>query len=410
MRKTLLLALAATLMLAACAAPPSGMPAQTQSSATTPQASTSSQSPAPDSSQTPETDTSTKPDTELTADQTPTPSMPLKADVFWYTFADTYLSSVRNAMEQQLASLPTINATQHDCQEDQARQTEMVASAIAQGSRLIVVNLVTTGSEEAAMNIVNLAKSADIPIIFFNREISDAVVNSYDKCVFVGTDADEAGYKQGEAVAEFLLSGSNLSKYDLDGDGEIKYILFRGEHGCAESFGRYLFSVRNANELLAGNAKLVPSHANETSNLYNDDGISNYFLYGNWSAANATELMRTALTAFSLTDGSIELILAGNDDMAIGAIEAMNEVGFNTGAAGAGYIPVFGVDATPVACEAITAGRMTATVLQDGPGMAECIIAFALNIASGGDFKDPLDDYPTDSGVDKIRIPFVIIR
>ena len=340
----------------------------------------------------------------------PAAAGPIKVDVFWYTYADTYLSSVRNAMESILDGNANINATQHDCQDNQGRQTDMVQTAITQGTDLLIVNIVTTGSEEAAMNIVNLAKNAGIPIIFFNREVSDAVVKSYDKCAFVGTDADEAGYMQGQAVAEFLLTGDNLSRYDLDGDGEIKYIMFRGEHGNAEAFGRTLYSVREANRLLAGRAVLVPSRANETSNQYDDDGISNFFLYGNWSAANAADLMRTALTANSLTDGSIELILANNDDQAIGAIEAMNEKGFNTGDANqAGYIPVFGVDATSVAVEAINGRRMTGTILQDGPAMAACIVALADNIANGADLMANTGSYNIDTGVAKIRIPYAIV-
>jgi len=341
----------------------------------------------------------------------PTTGDSIKIDVFWYTFADTYLASVRNAMEQKIAGIANISATQHDCQDNQARQTEMVQTAITQGTDLLVVNIVTTGSEEAAMNIVSLAKDAGLPIIFFNREVSDAVVNSYDKCVFVGTDADEAGYMQGQAVAQFLLADDNLSRYDLDGDGEIKYIMFRGEHGNAEAFGRTLYSVTEANRLLAAaGVKLVPSRANETSNQYDDDGISNYFLYGNWSAATAADLMRTALTANSLTDGSIELILANNDDQAIGAIEAMNEKGFNTGDDNAvGYIPVFGVDATAVAVEAINAGKMTGTILQDGPAMADCIVALARNIANGADLMAGTSGYNIDSGVAKIRIPYAIV-
>ena len=410
MRKTLLFALAATLMLAACAAPPPGTPAQTQSLETTPQWPTSSQSQVP-TPQSPMPDTSPELETKLTPEPTPAPSQPFRVDVFWYDYSDTYLASVRSAMEAEFAKNGgSIAVTMYDCENDQLVQSQSVKAAIAQGSDLVVVNIVTVGSEEAAMNIVNLAKSADIPIIFFNREVYDDVVNSYDKCIFIGIDYDGAGYKQGEAVAEFLLSGDNLSTYDLDDDGEIKYIMFRGEHGCAESYSRSYFSVRHANELLAGKAKLTPSLANETSTLYDDNGISNYFLYANCSKANATELMRTALTVNSLTDGSIELIIANNDEMAIGAIEAMNEVGFNTGAAGAGYIPVFGIDATAVAREAIAAGKMTATVMQDGEGMAMCIVAIALNIASGGDFKSHLEDYPKDAGADKIRIPFVIVK
>lgn len=70
-------------------------------------------------------------------------------------------------------------------------------TAITKGAKLIVVNIVTTGSDDAANGIVNMAKNAGIPVLFFNREVSNSVVNSYDKCAFVGTDAAEAGYLQG---------------------------------------------------------------------------------------------------------------------------------------------------------------------------------------------------------------------
>lgn len=335
----------------------------------------------------------------------------IRVDVFWYTFADTFLASVRNAMEEQLADIPYLNVTQHDCQDDQSVQTEMIRTAITQGTDLLVVNIVTTGSEDAAMNVIDLAKDAELPIIFFNREVSDDVINSYDKAVFVGTDADEAGYMQGTAVAEYLLQDDNLSKYDLDDDNELKYIMFRGEHGNAEAFGRTLYSVMEANKLLEPHGyTLVPSPANETSTQYDDDGISNYFLYGNWSTENAFDLMRTALTAHSLTDGSIELILANNDDQALGAIEAMNEEGFNTGAEDAGYIPVFGVDATTVAAEAIEAGRMTGTILQDAEAMAACIIQLTQNIANSQDLMDNTAGYNIDPDAAKIRIAYQIIN
>ena len=331
-----------------------------------------------------------------------------RVDIFWYTFSDTYLTSVRNAMEQQLNGMTKIDYTMHDCEQDQAKQTQKVETAITQGTDLLIVNIVTTGSEEAAQNIVNLAKDNDLPIIFFNREVSNAVINSYSKSCFVGTDADEAGYMQGQAVADFLLKDGNLDKYDLDSNGEIKYIMFRGEHGNAEAFGRTKFAVQEANRLLEGHAKLVPSPANDTSTQYDDDGISNYFLYGNWDAGIAANLMRTALAANSLTDGTIELILANNDDQALGAIEAMNEEDFNTGTSD-GYIPVFGVDATTVAQEAIKAGKMTGTVLQDGPAMAGCIVALAQNIANGSDLFANTGSYNVDAGVHKIRIPYAIV-
>ena len=336
-----------------------------------------------------------------------------KVDVFWYTFSDTYLTSVRNAMESAFAATPKLNYTMHDCENNQAMQIQKIETAITQGTNLLVVNIVTTGSEEASMNVVNLAKNAGLPIIFFNREVSNAVVNSYDKACFVGTDADEAGYMEGQAVANFLLKAENWdgskSKFDLDGNSEIAYIMFRGEHGNAEAFGRTKFSVQEANRLLEGKLKLTPSRANQTSTQYDNDGISNYFLYGNWSAAEAANLMRTALSAHSLTNGSIELIIANNDDQALGAIEAMNEANFNTGRAGSGYIPVFGVDATTVAVEAIQAGRMTGTVLQDAVGMANTIVALAGNVANGQDVFANTSGYNIDKDAHKIRVPYAIV-
>ena len=332
-----------------------------------------------------------------------------RVDVFWYTYADTYLASVRNSMIAQAADLPQLNITHHDSREDQALQTQMIQTAITQGTKLLIVNIATTGSQDAAMNVVGMARNANIPIIFFNREVSDAVIQSYANAVFVGTDADEAGYMQGQAIAEYLLQPGNRERYDLNGDGIIRYIMFRGEHGNAEAFGRTKYSIQEANRLLEGSGLvLAPSVANETSTQYENDGISNFFLYGNWSAAAAANLMRTALTAHSLTTGAIELIIANNDDQALGAIEAMNEAGFNTGRADAGYIPVFGVDATPVAQEAIRAGRMTGTIMQDAEGMARTILELLQNVVAGEHVFANSSRYNVDAGVNKIRVPYSI--
>jgi len=329
----------------------------------------------------------------------------IKVDVFWYTFGDTYLTSVRNAMVEEFAKHENINATMHNCDADQAKQTEMISTAITQGTDLLIVNIVTTGSEEAAMNILNMAKDKNIPIIFFNREVSDAVINAYDKAAFVGTDADEAGVMQGEAIANFLKQGDNMSKFDLDGDGTIKYVMLRGEHGNAEAWGRTFYSVQTANEIL-GSTVLVPSPANETSTQYQDDGISNYFLMADWQASIAADLMRTAMAANPIGDGNIELIIANNDDAALGAIAALEEAGYNTGSGD--FIPVFGVDATDDAQEAIKAGKMTATILQDAVGMAKTIVALSKNIADGNDLMHNTGSYNIDAGVAKIRVPYAI--
>jgi methyl-galactoside transport system substrate-binding protein len=335
---------------------------------------------------------------------------PIQVDVFYCDYSDTYLGSVRTAMQEKLdaaGDLFTYNF--YDGALNQATQTQQVETALTRGTDLLIMNIVTTGSEEAAQNIVDMAAEKGVPVIFFNREISDAVVNSYDQCAFVGTDADEAGSMEGQAIADFLLLEGNLDKYDLNGDKEIAYLMFRGELGNAEAFGRTKYSVYQANLLLEPYGyKLVPSAGNQKDDTQPDDGISPYYLYGNWSAANARNLMDTALTIYGLDNGDIELIIANNDDQALGAIESMNEKGYNTGEEGAGYIPVFGVDATVVAQDAISNGKMTGTVKQDAVGMADYILFLAANIQAGKALMDVPEYYNVDENVDKVRVPYAI--
>ncbi len=335
---------------------------------------------------------------------------PIQVDVFFYDYSDTYIGNVRASLEDQLkAASDKFTYNFYDGANNQAKQSQDIETALTRGTDLLIVNVVTTGSEEVSQGFVDLAKEAGIPIIFFNREVSSAVVSSYDKCAFVGTDADEAGYMQGQMIAEFLLEEGNFEKYDLDGNKEISYVMLRGELGNPEAYGRTKYSVTKANELLAESGyKLVPSKANQTDNTQEDDGISAYYLYGNWSAATAKNLMDTALTTFALDNGDIEIIVANNDDQALGAIEAMNEKGYNDGKEGSGYIPTFGVDATPVAQDAIANGKMTGSILQDAVGMASGILYLASNVQAGADLLANTEDFNMDEGVAKIRIPYAI--
>lgn len=335
----------------------------------------------------------------------------LSVDVFFYDYSDTYIGSVRSALESELRmENDSFSYTFYDGASDQATQTEQIETAITRGSDLLVVNIVTTGSDEAAQTIIQNASDNGVPVIFFNREVSDSIVNSYEDCLFVGTDADEAGYMQGQMIAEYLLAGDNAERCDINGDKKIAYVMFRGELGNAEAYGRTRYSIENANLLLEQNGseyRLVPSEANQYDQTQDDDGVSRYYLYGNWSATTAKNLMDTALTTYSLSDGDIEMIVANNDDQALGAIEAMNEFGYNSGDPDK-TIPVFGVDATSVARESIQAGNMSGTIEQDAKGMAEGIMHFARNAAEGRALLSGAENFNVDEDVAKVRIPYAI--
>ena len=163
--------------------------------------------------------------------------------VFYYTYGDTYISSVRTALDASLEAAG-IPYQDYDSNNSQTTQTEQVTTAIAKGTSLLVVNLVDSGSDDAAKNIIEQASAQNIPVIFFNRSVSEEVVSGYDKCVFVGTDYEMAGHMQGEMIGEYLMA--NFEEVDLNGDGQISYVMFKGQEGNAEAIARTQFGDRKS--------------------------------------------------------------------------------------------------------------------------------------------------------------------
>ena len=325
-----------------------------------------------------------------------------EVSVFYYTYADTYISSVRTALDAQLTAAG-VNYQDYDSNGSQTTQTEAIQTAISKGSSLLVVNLVDSGSEDAATNIINMAKEKNIPVIFFNRAVSTAddggesVISSYDKCAFIGTDYEMAGHMQGQMIGDYLVA--NYDKLDLNGDGKISYVMFKGDEANAEAIARTQYGVEDADKVL--------TDAGKPALEFYDSANSNKYLVdqnGTWSAQAATDYMQTILSQYSEANNNmIELVIANNDDMALGAISALQNAGYNK--EGATYIPVFGVDATDAAKEKIADGSMTGTIKQDAEGMANTIAAVVQNFQGG---KSTFDGVDTNNvvGTWRVNIPY----
>lgn len=319
-----------------------------------------------------------------------------EVSVFYYTYSDTYISSVRTSMDKLLKKAG-INFQNYDANGNQTTQTEQVTTAIAKGSKALIVNVVDTGSNDAAQNIVDLAKAQNIPVIFFNRSVEESVVSSYDKCVFVGTDYEMAGHMQGEMVGKYVLE--NFDKLDLNGDGKISYVMFKGQEGNMEAIARTQYGVEDADKVLTngGKEKLSFYDASNTNKyLVDQDGL--------WSSAAATNYMSTILAQYSEANKNmVELVIANNDEMALGAISALQAAGYNKGSGKT--IPVFGVDATDAAKEAIKNGSMVGSIKQDAEGMANVITTIAQNFL---DSKDTFDGVNADDvvGTWRVNIPY----
>ncbi len=343
--------------------------------------------------ETPATETTTTPETTTTEENTTTEETPaaetteaadLKVGVFYYTFADTYISSVRTALDAQLDSLG-VAYQNFDGNNNQTTQNEQIQTALTDGYNLLIVNMVTSGSPDVANEIISMANGT--PVIFFNRAIEadgneGTVLNANATISFIGTDAPEAGHLQGKMVGEYLLA--NWDTVDLNGDGKISYAMFKGDEANVEAIYRTQFGVEDADAVLtaAGKPALEYFDASNASKYQVDLG-------GAWSAQAALDYMNTNLSQYNEANGNmIELIICNNDNMAEGAISALEAAGYNTGAEGATTIPVFGVDATDAAKELIAAGKMTGTVKQDAEGMAVAIASVVKATGEGTSMAD----------------------
>ncbi len=222
-------------------------------------------------------------------------------------------------------------------------------------------------------------------------------MTSSDKCVFVGTDYEMAGHMQGEMIGNYLLE--NYDTLDLNGDGTISYVMFKGQEGNAEADARTKYGQEDADTILTGAGKPALS--------FYDSANSNKYLVdqaGAWSSAAATEYMQTIMSQYSEANNNmVELVIANNDEMAIGAVTALQNAGYNKD--GSTVIPVFGVDATDAAKDAIAAGSMIGTIKQDADGMANTIADITANFMDGKEAFDGVDSANV-VGTWRVNIPY----
>lgn len=297
--------------------------------------------------------------------------------VSFYQYADTYISSVRQALESVARSDGAIELELNDAQGDQATQNDQLDVLIQQGVGALAVNIVDVG---AVQTVLDKSQAEELPVIFFNREPDKDILKSYDKARFVGTTPEEAGILQGEMAAEMWKANP---EWDKNGDGVINYVMLTGDAENPEAIARTEFSVSTLNDL-----------GIETNEIGQQ--------VANWDADQAY----TAVSAWISREGdNIEMVLANNDSMASGAISALQSAGYNNG--DDAFIPVFGVDATDEAKQLIADGFMSGTIEQDGQAMAEAIYALGKNALMGNDFLEGTDYEYDETGI-SIRIPYQV--
>ena len=264
-----------------------------------------------------------------------------------YKFDDTFMSYVRNKIESSAKG--KIDLSVQDSQFDQPKQNDQVDQFLTQGSTALAINLV---DPPAVSVVIEKAKAKGIPVVFFNREPAAADMAKYDKAYYVGAKAQESGTMQGELVVDYWKAHPEADK---NKDGKVQYVMLIGDPSNSDAAYRTEFSI-----------KAIEKAGLKTEKLADDTAM--------WDKIKGQEKTAAWLAKFG---DQIEVVLANNDDMALGAVEALKAAGyFKDGKA----MPVVGVDATPPALDALEQGFLVGTVLNDAEkqGLATFDISFAL--------------------------------
>ena len=325
--------------------------------------------------------------------------------VSWYTFGDVYLSSVRTALNAAMEE-KGLSYVDKDSNANQQTQTDDINTALVTGASAIVINMVESGAIGTAETLMNAVKAQDVPVVFFNRAVSTdneeaaALFKSYEKSAFVGTDFRQAGMMQGDMIGEYVLE--NYDAIDLNGDGVISYVMFKGDEANQEAIYRTQYAVENADAILGKPAL----------SFYDESNTNKYLvdLNGTWSNTASFDYMQTILAQYNEANGNmVELVICNNDDMALGAVNALQNAGYNLpGGENCTVIPVFGVDATDAAKELIANKQMTGSIKQDAEGMADAVATITANMIEGKDkFEGLNENYEVVDGW-TVNIPYSI--
>lgn len=300
-----------------------------------------------------------------------------------YSASDNFNSYIGKAITNACDGIFKTNI--EDGQNDQSTQNNQVDTMLAKGASAVAVSVCDV---TAAPTLIQKCKDAgNVPIIFFNKEITDYdVINSYENAYQVtSTGGDYGASIQAQMVIDYWKEHPEMDK---NGDGKLQLVYLMGDPGHTASQPRcdYLKST-------------IEDAGIEIDLLAEDTGM--------WVTATAKEKMDAWVSKYG---DKIECCVAGNDAMALGALSAVEAAGFNTdGEESSKYIPIYGIDALPEILSKIESGEITGSVLQDAKTQGQTIVKMAENLTSGKDAVDGIEGVEVEEEAKAVRVPYQAI-
>jgi ABC-type sugar transport system substrate-binding protein len=259
-------------------------------------------------------------------------------------FDDNFLTVLRNGMQDYAATLDGVNLQVEDAQDDVGKQLNQIQNFVASGVDAIIVNPVDT---DATVAMSQAAEQAGIPLVYVNREPIN-VDDLPDNQAFVASDERESGTLETQEVCRLLKE---------QGKGEGAQILvLMGQLSNQAARQR----TQDIHDVIATDECSFMEIVEEQT--------------GNWERTEGMDLMTNWLSS----GVEFDAVVSNNDEMAIGAIQAMKAAGMDMK-----EVIVGGVDATQDALAAMAAGDLDVTVFQNAAAQGSGAVDAALKLAKG---------------------------
>lgn len=280
----------------------------------------------------------------------------VKIGVSIYKSNDTFVDTMMEAMEAkakqyEIETGVKVSLDVSSAKENQRTQNEQIKRYIALDYDVICVNLVDRTN---ASTIIEAAMDKNIPIVFFNREPVAEDIFRWENIYYVGTDAKATAILQGQILIDAY--NKNPDFLDKNGDGKLQYVMLEGEMGHQDAIIRTEWSVQTLTDYGIPMEKIDSAAAN-------------------WERSQAAALMEQWINTYGKT---IEVVLCNNDDMALGAADALTKANITD-------IAVVGIDATQAGVKAVEEGKLLGTVDCNGTKQGESIFDISAEIWSEGE-------------------------
>lgn len=261
-----------------------------------------------------------------------------KIGVSMAAFDDNFLTTLRNGI-QAAAKDQNVEVQIEDAKSGIGNQLNQVQNFIASGVNAMIINPVDT---DATVSISDDAKAAGIPVVYVNRQPINVDLLPKNQA-FVGSDEKVSGTLEMQQVCK-----------DLNGKGKI--VVMIGELTNQAALQR----TQDIHDVIATPACSGISIVQQQT--------------ANWSRTDGNNLMTNWIAAGFKFDA----VVANNDEMAIGAIQALKAAGRPMNS-----VVVAGIDATADGLAAMKAGELDVTVFQSADGQGRGAVDTAIKLIKG---------------------------